>query len=67
MHPINGLELNEWAKEHYEQTIREAQQNLYVQTIAERQVDERFGWLRKLLHKTKSVTSQTGEPIHDPS
>ena len=67
MHPINGLELNEWAKEHYERTIREAQQNLYAQTIAEQQAAGRLGWLRKLLHKTKSITLQLGEPMHDPS
>ena len=67
MHPINGLELNEWAKKQVERTIREAQQNLYAQTIAEQQTKPRFGWLRKLLHKTELVTTQTGELMNDLS
>lgn len=67
MHPINGLELDKWTKEQYERAIREAQQNLHAQAIAERQAEGRLGWLRKWLRRTEPVTPQTGQPMHDPS
>lgn len=63
MHPINGLELNEWAKEQYERTIREAQQNLHAQAVAERQAEGRLGWLRKLLRRTEPVTPPTEQSM----
>ena len=46
MHPFNGLQLDEWAKERYAHSLSEAQRELSARRVGRRQSNNLFQWLQ---------------------
>ena len=63
MHPINGLQLDEWANEHHQDTIARAQRDLRAQSVARNSASSKTGWLRSganaLLHGLARLRNET--------
>ena len=44
MHPFNGLQLDEWAKEHYAHSLSEAQRELRARAVSRRGRSPLWQW-----------------------